>query len=43
MCIRDRVLFASVSAVALGAGTLGPALLLGGACILGSAWLAAWD
>lgn len=38
-----EVLFASVSAVALGAGTLGPALLLGGACILGSAWLAAWD
>jgi drug/metabolite transporter (DMT)-like permease len=38
-----EVLFASVSAVALGAGTLGPALLLGGACILASAWLAAWD
>ena len=38
-----EVLFASVSAVAMGAGTLGPALLLGGACILASAWLAAWD
>lgn len=38
-----EVLFASVSAVALGAGTLGPTLLLGGACILASAWLAAWD
>ncbi|MFM8664586.1 MAG: DMT family transporter [Betaproteobacteria bacterium] len=38
-----EVLFASVSAVALGAGSLGPALLLGGACILASAWLAAWD
>ncbi|MFZ9434045.1 MAG: EamA family transporter, partial [Burkholderiaceae bacterium] len=38
-----EVLFASASAVALGAGTLGPALLLGGACILASAWLAAWD
>ena len=38
-----EVLFASASAAALGAGTLGPALLLGGACILASAWLAAWD
>ncbi len=38
-----EVLFASVSAVALGAGSLGPALLVGGACILASAWLAAWD
>ncbi|NBQ90133.1 MAG: DMT family transporter [Betaproteobacteria bacterium] len=38
-----EVLFASASAVALGAGTLGPALLVGGACILASAWLAAWD
>jgi drug/metabolite transporter (DMT)-like permease len=38
-----EVLFASVSAVALGAGSLGPALLLGGGCILASAWLAAWD
>ncbi len=38
-----EVLFASVSAVALGAGTVSGALLLGGACILASAWLAAWD
>lgn len=38
-----EVLFASVSAVALGAGSLGPALLLGGGFILASAWLAAWD
>lgn len=38
-----EVLFASVSAVALGVGNLGLALLLGGGCILASAWLAAWD
>lgn len=38
-----EVLFASVSALALGAGSLGPTLLLGGACILASAWLAARD
>lgn len=38
-----EVVFAAVSAVALGAGTIGPALLLGGACIMASAWLAAWD
>jgi drug/metabolite transporter (DMT)-like permease len=38
-----EVLFASVSAVALGAGSLGPALVLGGGFILASAWMAAWD
>ena len=36
-----EVLFASVSAVLLGAGTLGPSLLAGGALILGGALLAA--
>lgn len=38
-----EVVFASVSAVALGAGTLTLALWLGGAFILASAWLSAWD
>ena len=37
-----EVLFASVSAVALGAGTVTPALALGGALIVGAALLAAW-
>lgn len=37
-----EVLFASVSALALGAGTLTPALALGGALILGAALLVAW-
>ena len=37
----SEVLFASVSAVALGAGTLSPTLLLGGACIVAAALLAA--
>jgi drug/metabolite transporter (DMT)-like permease len=37
-----EVVFASVSALALGAGTLTPALALGGALIVGAAALAAW-
>jgi drug/metabolite transporter (DMT)-like permease len=37
-----EVVFASVSALALGAGTLTPALALGGALIVGAAVLAAW-
>ena len=37
-----EVLFASVSAVALGAGTVTPALALGGALIVCAALLAAW-
>lgn len=37
-----EVLFASVSAVALGAGTVTPALAAGGALIVGAALLAAW-
>jgi drug/metabolite transporter (DMT)-like permease len=37
-----EVLFASVSAVALGAGTVTPALALGGALIVGAALLVAW-
>lgn len=37
-----EVLFASVSAVALGAGTVTPALALGGGLIVGAALLAAW-
>jgi drug/metabolite transporter (DMT)-like permease len=37
-----EVLFASVSAVALGAGTVTPALALGGSLIVGAALLAAW-
>jgi len=37
-----EVLFASVSAVALGAGTVTPPLALGGALIVGAALLAAW-
>ena len=38
----SEVLFASVSAIALGAGTLSPALLAGGALIVAAALLAAW-
>ena len=37
-----EVVFASVSALALGAGTLTPALALGGSLIVGAALLAAW-
>ena len=37
-----EVLFASVSAVALGAGTVTSALALGGSLIVGAALLAAW-
>jgi len=37
-----EVLFASVSALALGAGVLTPALALGGSLIVGAALLAAW-
>jgi len=37
-----EVLFASASAVLLGAGSVTPALLLGGALIVGAALLAAW-
>ncbi len=37
-----EVVFASASALALGAGTLSPALALGGALIVGAAALAAW-
>jgi drug/metabolite transporter (DMT)-like permease len=37
-----EVLFASASALALGAGTLSPSLALGGALIVGAAALAAW-
>jgi drug/metabolite transporter (DMT)-like permease len=38
----SEVLFASVSAVLLGAGVLTPGLLLGGALILGASLLVAW-
>ena len=38
-----EVLFASVSAALMGAGLITPTLLLGGLCILASAWLAAFD
>ncbi|MFO1340464.1 MAG: DMT family transporter [Burkholderiaceae bacterium] len=38
-----EVVFASVSALALGAGTLTPALALGGGLIVGAAALAAWQ
>ncbi|MFO1339004.1 MAG: DMT family transporter [Burkholderiaceae bacterium] len=38
-----EVVFASASALALGAGTLTPALALGGGLILGAAALAAWQ
>jgi len=38
----SEVLFASVSAVLLGAGVLTPALVLGGALILGASLLVAW-
>ena len=38
----SEVLFASVSAIAIGAGTLSPALLAGGALIVAAALLAAW-
>lgn len=38
-----EVLFAALSAVALGAGAMTPALWLGGAFILASAWLSAFD
>jgi drug/metabolite transporter (DMT)-like permease len=37
-----EVVFASVSALALGAGALTPALALGGSLIVGAALLAAW-
>ena len=37
-----EVVFASASALALGAGTLTPSLALGGALIVGAAALAAW-
>ena len=37
-----EVVFASVSALLLGAGTFTPALALGGALIVGAAVLAAW-
>jgi drug/metabolite transporter (DMT)-like permease len=39
----SEVLFASVSAVALGAATLTPAVVLGGVLIAGAALLAAWQ
>jgi hypothetical protein len=39
----SEVLFASVSAVLLGAGSMSAALLLGGALIVGAALLAARD
>jgi drug/metabolite transporter (DMT)-like permease len=38
----SEVLFASVSAVLLGAGVLTPGLVLGGALILGASLLVAW-
>ncbi len=38
-----EVLFAAVSAAALGAASFTPALWLGGVFIVASAWLAAWD
>jgi drug/metabolite transporter (DMT)-like permease len=38
----SEVLFAAVSAVLLGAGTLTPALLVGGALIVGASLLVAW-
>jgi drug/metabolite transporter (DMT)-like permease len=38
----SEVLFASVSAVLLGAGVLTPALVLGGALIVGASLLVAW-
>ena len=37
-----EVVFASASALALGAGSLTPALMLGGGLIVGAAVLAAW-
>ena len=37
-----EVVFASASALALGAGALTPALALGGSLIVGAALLAAW-
>jgi drug/metabolite transporter (DMT)-like permease len=39
----SEVLFASASAVALGAGAVTPALLVGGALIVGAALLVAWS
>lgn len=38
-----EVLFASVSAAFMGAGVITPVLLVGGLCIVASAWLAAFD